>query len=118
MSVTQYHQVSKECKMNTEALYPFNEATLKISPMPIEPPIYQLTVDGETRSLDAVIRLINTNEVEDGYIKVLVEGTDGPAPGFKAYSQCIGIPYNNCTLGVRVIGANNHQDDLNWPGEC
>lgn len=94
-------------------LYPFQSASLKVVPVGLYPPLYRLTVSGETRSLNPVIELQNTHQVEDGYLVVNVIGSDGYAVGSAPYHRSIDFQEVPDTIGVKVVGDGN-SEKLDW----
>ena len=95
-------------------LYPFESAEMHVTAAAIIPPIFNLEVKGETGSLDAVIELVNTKEVEDGYLVVVVLGKDGLAIGSGPYKKSIDITEVVKTEGVVVKGADGKEQKLPW----
>ena len=100
--------------METSNLYPFKSASLAIAPTPILPPVYTLTVVGETRSLNATINLIDTGETIDNYLVVAVVGKDGEAIGTTRYVRRTDVIEREGTKGVLVRGLD-HTEKVNWP---
>lgn len=94
-------------------LYPFQSASLKVVPVGLHPPLYRLTVSGETGSLNPVIELRNTHLVEGGYLVVEVLGQDGAAIGSTHYQRSIDFQEVPDTLGVVVTGKGK-SEKLDW----
>jgi len=95
-------------------LYSFENAIMHITQATIIPPIYYVEVTGETGSLDATINLVNTGDIEEGYLLLEVQGKDGPAIGSTSYSRSIDISQVKGTKGVKVIGKKNKEVKLDW----
>jgi hypothetical protein len=79
----------------------------------IIPPIYYVEVKGKTGSLNPIINLINTGNIEEGYLILEVQGKDRLAIGSAPYSRNIDISQEKNTNGVRVIGLNKDVK-LDW----
>jgi len=88
----------------SQGLYPFENAVMHITPSMIIPPIFNVEVKGETGSLNPIIKLINTGNVEEGYLILEVVGKDGVAIGSAPYTRSIDVSQEKNTNGVRVIG--------------
>ena len=100
-------------KMKNSTLYPFNSANIQMSLATIIPPIYIITVEGETGSLDATINLVDTKQNENGYIVVNVEGKNGVAIGSTKYKRTINIQKTEDSKGV-IIKGENKVETLEW----
>jgi hypothetical protein len=97
----------------TQELYPFENAEMHITQAMIVPPIFNLEVKGKTGSLNPIIKIIKTGNIEDGYLILEVMGKDGAATGTAPYSRNIDISPEKNTQGVRVIGLNKDVK-LDW----
>lgn len=98
---------------NANELYPFERATLEISPAMIIPPIFTLTVFGETQSLGATIEIVNTHDTVNGYMIFEVLGKDTAAIGSIGYERNIGAQEIEGTKGVLIVGLNK-EVKLDW----
>lgn len=101
--------------MTNFKLYPFQTATLAITPAAIAPPIYKLTVSGTTVSLGGDIKLVRSPTLSAGYIVFDVVGQTTPAIGSVAYSVFSTVQAEAGTKGVVVKGANGKKETLDWP---
>jgi hypothetical protein len=94
--------------MENLELYPFKSAEIFPFFGEIIPnPIYTLQVKGETGSLDAEVKIIDTERIENGYKIFEVVGKDGQAIGNSSYEKEIGVYPPHGTVGVIVIGKNH-----------
>ncbi len=87
-------------------LYPFAMAEIEMTEAEITPPIYRLTLTGDTRSLDPIIAPINIKRIVNGFLRIEVFGRDTKAIGTVKYSKSIDIQQQNNTKGIMIIGAN------------
>lgn len=94
-------------------LYPFSSASIKVSAATIFPPIYIVTVEGTTDSLDPTIELVDTKQTENDYLVVNVEGKDGLAIGSMQYKKTINVQQAANLKGVLVKGEGKEQT-LEW----
>lgn len=103
--------------MNTEAAleeYSFETAEMHMTLCCIIPPIYNVKVTGETGSLNPVIKLVSTGQVDNNYVVVEVQGKDGMAIGSMEYTKSIDLQEVKDTKGVVVKGANGKEVQLDW----
>jgi len=108
-----YHQLEKEIKMEKLTPYSFNSAKVQISEATIIPPIYIVTVEGETGSLNPIIELIDTQKIEKGYIVIDLEGKNGLAIGSVQYKKTINVQKIEDTKGI-IIKGSNKEEILDW----
>ena len=99
--------------MDTFTLHSFNSAKINNSAMPISPPIYVVTVEGELIDFNTEIKLVNKG-IEKGYVVINVEGNEVFDTGQKAYKKTIDIQKTKETKGVIIKGANEEKT-LDWP---
>jgi hypothetical protein len=95
-------------------LYQFDKVEMHLIPATIIPPIYSLTVIGVTGSLNPIIELVTTGNVDAGYVRVEVLGKDRAAIGSMDYKKTINISRFLDTKGVLVKGANGKEVKLDW----
>jgi hypothetical protein len=87
-----------------QELYPFENAVMHITIATSIPPIFNVEVTGQTGSLNPIIHLTNTGNIEEGYLILELLGKDGDAIGSAPYSKNISILQEGNTNGVMVKG--------------
>jgi len=98
--------------MQQSSPFPFQNASLCKTLIPIIPEIYQLTVTGVATSFDPKIHLVKKGVDEFGNYVVEVRGAEGPAIGQFKYKRTIDIPLGSEVKNVMVVGAEEKTEIL------
>jgi hypothetical protein len=97
----------------SQEFYPFQNATMRLSAATIIPPIFNVEVSGEAKSLNPKISIVNTKKVKNNYLVLEVVGEDGDAIGLEKYKRSINVTKDDRTHGVCVVGLDK-EVKLDW----